>query len=172
MRWPAITVRVFVPGSHRELRAELGPGPGSPLPSSPAWRLFPALLVASQEEAGWTKPKEECSLENTNPFSCFPLETLARAQNLYIFFLVKKNSKPALVTHTVKSEAADREPSEHPQPWWPPASERAGRQHLRAHARQVPWWELLAAARGPGAEAANCPLSSRRPLLEEPRASI
>lgn len=81
---------------------------------------------------------------------------------------MKKNGKPALVTHTMKSEAADRGPSEHSQPRWPPASERARHQQLCAHEEQVLWAGGPDTARGPGVDANKCPVSSRHPLLEKP----
>lgn len=81
---PAVTV-VFRPGITGEPGAGLEAGPSLHYPH-PARILFPALPIVFQEDTGWTEPEEEHSLENTNPFSCFPLHLLAKTQNLYIFF--------------------------------------------------------------------------------------
>ena len=99
----------FTPESHRDLGAEPGPGPCVRYPHA-ARILFPALPVFSRRTQGGRSPKRNVPLK-TQILSAVFLLTYWQKPKIYTFFSGENNSKSALVTPSVKLEAADTIPS-------------------------------------------------------------
>ena len=76
---------MLLPQDHTELWAELGPGPGSPLPPGPVWRLSIPPCGFSKRIQGGQSPKRNVPLK-TQILSAVFLLNHWRGPKIYTFF--------------------------------------------------------------------------------------